>query len=98
MDLSTAQVGFFDVVVLPCVENFAVVFKGCKPMLRAVLENYKHWTTKAVTTVGEGNSQLPKQLAKLSVHVQGQDSATHPGRIHITLNGLNTTPPQSIAE
>lgn len=41
--MSRSQIGFFEVVVLPCFMSFSNVHSGCRPIIHAVRSNYEHW-------------------------------------------------------
>lgn len=45
--VTMSQIGFFDVVVLPCFKHFVTVFEGCEPILKAARDNYDQWTARA---------------------------------------------------
>ncbi|MEW5317248.1 MAG: hypothetical protein WDW38_008563 [Sanguina aurantia] len=61
--ITKSQVGFFDVVLLPCVTQFVIVFQGCKPMLKGIRANYKHWERRDAGNVEATES--PKQPVSL---------------------------------
>ncbi|MEW5305766.1 MAG: hypothetical protein WDW36_008285 [Sanguina aurantia] len=61
--ITKSQVGFFDVVVLPCYQTFVTTFEGCKPLLKGALANYQHWAPKLAdsptsSSPAQGNSPL----------------------------------------
>lgn len=41
--LSGSQIGFLDVVVLPCFKAFIDVFPQCNPIMQGVMVNYEYW-------------------------------------------------------
>lgn len=42
--VTKSQVGFLEVVVLPCLKQFVDVFEGCEPLLSAARLNHSHWS------------------------------------------------------
>ncbi|MEW5301730.1 MAG: hypothetical protein WDW36_004570 [Sanguina aurantia] len=45
--VTKSQVGFFDLIVIPCFHSFTTIFHGCKPLYKAVSVNHKHWVKEA---------------------------------------------------
>ncbi len=52
--VTKSQVGFFDFVSVPLFTHFCGRFRGCRPLLAGLLDNYQHW--RGIAAAREGSS------------------------------------------